>query len=228
MSNLPANISTLLTTLETAQASTPVEAAGDFTYLKMTKVGEWVYGADETEVGEDSAFVIDPASYAQGYVAWDDGELVDEKMAVAGSTPITLADLPELPMGVKGQIKWSAQVAFALKGIEGADEGMQLMYKVSSRGGKEAVSTLLAAIIKRAHAGESKLCPVVMLETSNYKHKKYGKIYTPLLSVDEWVDLPTPSDEPVAKVAKVAKKDPEPEPVAETPAPRRKRARTPA
>jgi hypothetical protein len=221
MSNLPANISTLLTTLETAQASTPVEASGDFTYLKMTKVGEWVYGADETEVGDNSAFVIDPASYAQGYVAWDDGELVDEKMAVAGATPVTLADLPELPAGVK----WGAQVAFALKGIEGADEGMQLMYKVSSRGGKEAVSTLLAAIIKRAHAGESKLCPVVTLETSNYKHKKYGKIYTPTLLVDEWVDLPTPSDEPVAKVAK---KEPEPEPVVETPTPRRKRARAQA
>tara|TARA_R110000851_G_scaffold56769_1_gene132626 strand:+ start:4144 stop:4827 length:684 start_codon:yes stop_codon:yes gene_type:complete len=227
MSNLPANISTLVATLETAQASTPIEASGDFTYLKMTKVGEWVYGAEETEVDEYSAFVIDPASYAQGYVAWSDGELVDEKMAVAGSTPITLADLPELPAGVK----WGAQVAFALKGVEGADEGMQLMYKVSSRGGKEAISKLLATIIKRARAGESRLCPVVMLETSSYKHKKYGKIYTPLLSIDEWVDVPDAEDEPAAKepkVVKVAKKEPEPEKEADAPAPRRKRARAKA
>ena len=57
MSNLPANISNLISTLETAQAATP-QTGGDFAYLKMNKQGEWLYGGDETEVDRNSAFVI--------------------------------------------------------------------------------------------------------------------------------------------------------------------------
>jgi len=44
----------MIANLRAAKAMTPVSTAGDFQYLKMTKVGEWVYGAEETEVGDDS------------------------------------------------------------------------------------------------------------------------------------------------------------------------------
>jgi len=212
---LPSVISSLIDNLETAAAATPADTSGDFLFLKMTKAGEWVYGAEDTDAGADSAFVIDPNSYAQGYVAWLDGKLVDERMAVAGTGAIVMADLPDLPAGVK----WDAQVAFALKGIEGAEDGMQLLYKVSSRGGKAVVAELLGKILDRAKAGEAAVCPVVLLDTSSYKHKKYGKIYTPVLTVDEWVDLPDPEAEPAAPVKAVAKPEPvvepEPEPVVE-------------
>ena len=207
---LPAVLSNLVKDLETAQQSTPT-SGGDFQYLKMTKLGEWVYGADETEVGANSAFVIDPSSYAQGFVAWDDGELVSEVMAVAGQTPVTMLDLPDVPAGVK----WGSQVSFALKGVEGAEEGTQILYKTSSKGGKDAISKLLAQVIERGKAGESTLCPIIMLEKSSYKHKKYGKINIPVLTVDEWVDLPDGSE-------------PEPEPEAApepTPAKRVRKSR---
>jgi hypothetical protein len=217
MSKLPAKQSTMVANLRAAKAITPVSTGGDFQYLKMTKVGEWVYGAEETEVGANSAFVIDPNTYAQGYVAWHNGELIAEQMSVAGEKPVVLADCPELPAGVS----YDAQVAFALKGIEGSDEGVQLLYKVSSKGGKAAISTLLEQIIERGEAGEQDLCPIVVLDTSSYKHKKYGKIYTPVMTVDEWVDLPDGDSEPVAEpVAALA------EPVVEPAAkPTRKRAR---
>ena len=208
MSNLPAQQSTMIANLQAAQAMTPVSTSGDFQYLKMTKVGEWVYGANETEVGKDSAFVIDPNTYSQGFVAWHSGELIAENMSVAGQPPVVLADCPTLPAGVS----YDSQVAFALKGIEGEEEGVQLLYKVSSKGGKGAIAILLEQIIHRGMAGEETLCPVVVLDTSSYKHKKYGKIYTPVLTVDEWVDLP--SGEPAAEPV-VALGDPVDEPVDE-------------
>ena len=216
MTNLPATISSLIDDLSAAKASTPQVSSGDFLYLKMTKTGEWIYGAEEQEVSSTSAFAVEPASYSQGFVAWNDGVLVDEHMAVAGQAPITMGDLPALPAG----IKWDSQVAFALKGIEGADDGVQLLYKVSSRGGKQAVSDLLAKTIERGKEGHTDLCPVVLLDNSSYKHKKYGKIYTPVLTVDEWVDIPA-GDEPVAKVG-VSEPEPEPKPEPE-PAPKRTR-----
>ena len=190
--NLPSTISTMLDALEPAQQATPAVGSGDFSYLKLTRQGEWVYGAEETEVSENSYFVIDPMSYAQGYVAWSaDGELIAEEMALAGQPAVTVANLPPLDEG-----KWDAQVAFALKGIEGAQEGVQVLYKTSSQGGKEAVANLLSQIIARGRAGEAKVCPVVALETTNYKHKKYGKIFKPVLAVDEWMDIPDGADKP--------------------------------
>ncbi len=205
--NLPTVIQNTLGNLVAAQQVTPVSSGGDFMYLKMSKTGDWVYGSDETEVSDNSAFVIDPNSYAQGYVAWDDGELVDEKMAVAGSPPVLQADLPDI-----SPVKWDVQVAFALKGIEGAEEGIQMLYKTSSRGGKSAIAELLSKIIARGQAGETDICPIVVLDKSSYKHKKYGKIFTPILTIDEWCDLPEaePETKPVAKIA-----EPEPEPVVE-------------
>lgn len=209
MSQLPAVIQTLVGNLEKAQNATPV-SLGDFMYLKMSKAGEWLYGAEETEVDPNSAFVIDPSSYAQGFVAWLDGELVDEKMALAGQPPVTVGDLPQL-----NGTKWDAQVSFALKGVDGREEGVQLIYKTSSKGGKAAISDLLGKIITRGRAGETALCPIVVLENSSYKHKKYGKIYTPVLAVEDWVDVPEDEPETAEPVAEV-EPEPEPEPVTQT------------
>ena len=211
--NLPQVIQSTIGNLVAAQASTPAASGGDFMYLKLSKSGDWVFGADETEVDGNSAFVIDPNSYAQGFVAWDDGELVDEQMAVAGAAPVVKADLPALSGG-----RWDAQVAFALKGIEGKEEGVQMLYKTSSKGGRDAIAKLLSEIIERGKAGETNICPVVLLDTSSYKHKKYGKIFTPILTVDEWVDLPEQGAE--------AKAEPTPEPEPEVKPEPAKKART--
>jgi hypothetical protein len=225
MSTLPANIQSLITSLEVAQTATPSASSGDFQFLKMTKQGEWVYGADEIEVSDDSAFVIDPSSYSQGYVAWSaDGELEDEKMAAAGQPPVLLSALDN-------SMNWKVQVGFALKGIEGEEEGEQLLFKTSSQGGKEVISALLAQIIAKARTGAAAFCPVVVLDNSSYKHKKYGKIYKPVLTVDEWVEVPTGDGEeedappvkeepkkaiaPAVKKTRSRKPAPEPEPLEE-------------
>jgi hypothetical protein len=221
MSTLPANIQSLITSLEVAQTATPSASSGDFQYLNLTKQGEWLYGADEIEVSDDSAFVIDPSSYAQGYVAWSkDNDLLGEEMATAGQPPVLLSALDN-------SLPWKAQVGFALKGIEGAEDGEQLLFKTSSQGGKEAISALLAKILAKAKAGESAYCPVVLLDSSNYKHKKWGKIFKPVLTVDEWVEVPTGDGEeeaappvkekpkkaiaPPAKKTRTRKPAPEPE-----------------
>tara|TARA_R110000787_G_scaffold156351_2_gene270252 strand:+ start:3202 stop:3885 length:684 start_codon:yes stop_codon:yes gene_type:complete len=226
MSNLPANLSTLLTTLETAQATTHTPQSSDFQFLKMGKDGIWIYGAEDTEVAASSVFVIEPASYSAGFIAWDDGVLVDERMSVAGKAPVTLADLPS----VHGD-GWSPQVAFALLCLEGADEGVQMLFKSSSKGGRTAISELLQSIIDRGNAGKSELCPVVELGNSHYMHKKYGKIYTPVLKIVDWMDVEEGTGAPPAPVPDEAAAEPavvitqSPTPKAETPKKRVRRSR---
>ena len=123
MSTLPAVLQDVQTALLAAQAATPPETTGDFLFLKMTRTAEWVYGADDTEVDNASAFVVDAMSYCQGFIAWYEGDVIDEQMAVTGQTPVTPADLrelPELPATKdypKGAV-WTKQLGFAFKGIE--------------------------------------------------------------------------------------------------------------
>lgn len=216
MSNLPANLQNLVTDLEKAKQATPADS-GDFQFLKMDKSGTWLYGADDIEVDSQSEFIIDPATYAQGFIAWDDGELVDERMAVAGAEPITRTDLPDVGA------EWNSQVGVALLGIGGDDNGEQLMYKTSSKGGRGAISDLIDEVIARAKSGEPDICPVVVLENEWYRHKKYGKIYKPVFNIVRWASA---DDVPDAEEPAPEAPEPEQEPEKKTKIKTRTRKRT--
>ena len=192
MSNLPANISNLVANLQAAKDSGPADA-GDFLYLKLAKTGLWIYGSDEIEVDDESLFIIDPATYTQGYIAWDNGKLAGEKMAMQGQPQINERDLPELPAPTgPDRVEWAAQKAFALIGKTGPEKGQQFLYKSSSKGGKKAIAKLLTEIITQIKSGDPDYCPIVRLENDSYKHpnKAYGRIQVPILTVVGWTTPP--------------------------------------
>jgi hypothetical protein len=177
---LPA-VSTLSTALRAIQSD--VGPAGTV-ILKMDKTGHWVFGADQTEV-ED------------GYIAWGDGEVLAEKMA---SVSQPLPELDEAPPGAKKG--WETQVGLSLKCISGEDKGMEARYTTTSVGGKKAVQAIAIALAEQVEKDQSKPVAIVRLKKDHYSHKSYGKIYTPVFEVLDWVSM-----------------DGEPEVVAEAPAP---------
>jgi hypothetical protein len=190
--NLPANLKNTVSKLEQLRKAVEPDVS-DFQYLKMDKSGHWTYGADDIEPAAKSTFAFDPASYAQGFVAWDDGELLGEKMATAEVPPVSRADLEDVG------VSWNEQQAICLYGMSGDDEGVQLMYKSSSKGGKKAIGLLIDAVIARAKAGEADLCPVIQLAVDSYKHKKYGKIYVPEFSITGWTSIEAEVEEEEAE-----------------------------
>jgi hypothetical protein len=127
---LPA-VSTLSTALRSIQAD--VGPAGT-AILKMDKTGHWVFGADQTEVEDDSTWAINPFSFVHGFIAWGDGEVLAEKMA---SVSQPLPELDEAPPGAKKG--WETQVGMSLKCISGEDKGMEARYTTTSVGGKNAL-----------------------------------------------------------------------------------------
>ena len=245
-SKLPSLAQSLMQSIQATQARL-AQAGGDgeFQFLKLEKSGNWVFGADDTEVGDDSLWAIDPNSLMTGYIAWpEEGEPVGEEMASIMDAPIQKGNLPDV-----GE-KWMEQIGFSLRCIEGVDIGVQASYKSTSLGGRKAFKALLDVILERAKAEESDLVPLVFLAAGSYKHKKYGKIYTPDLDVAEWSNhaaiavevagdgdgdeaeaeaLPDPEAEKKAKAAEAkakakAKKEAE-EKEAEKDAPAKKRTR---
>lgn len=195
MSNLPTEVTQLGTGLAQAQQRIS-SGSSESPFIKLTKSGDWIFGADEIEV-TDGLWAINPNSFIEGFIAWGEGELIGEEMAPMALTPIVLSSLPE-PVGAKRG--WEKQVGFMMVALSGEHEGQQVIYKASSKGGTKAVRDIVSKVVNQINAGENKIVPVVKLEKDSYKHKQYGKIFTPVLAVQEWstmegITLDTPIDD---------------------------------
>lgn len=207
--NLPA-VSNLATALRAVEQD--VGPSGTV-ILKMDKTGAWVFGADQTEVEDDSKWAVNPFSFIHGYIAWGDGEVLSEKM-VSITQPLPEVDAAP-PQAKRG---WEVQIGCHLRCMNGEDEGMDARFSTTSVGGKRAMQALAVTIAEQIDKDQSKPVPVVRLKKDHYIHKSYGKIYTPVFEVVEWV----------AMDGEAAKAEPQPEAPAAEPAPEQRRRRRPS
>jgi hypothetical protein len=178
--NLPSvkSLSSALRSIESSASATGMAI------LKMDKTGHWVFGADETEVEDDSLWAINPFSFVHGYIAWGDGEVLGEKMV---SVAEPLPELDPAPGGAKRG--WEMQIGMTLACTNGEDEGLQARYSVTSVGGKRAVQALAVAIAEQVDKDQTKPVPVVRLKKEHYQHKSYGRIFTPVFDLVKWIGM---------------------------------------
>ena len=186
--------------------------------LKMDKTGHWVFGADQTEVEDDSIWAVNPFSFVHGYIAWGDGEVLAERMASV-SEPLPELD-PAPPAAKRG---WEMQVGMTLACTNGEDEGMQARYANTSVGGKRAVQALAVAIAEQVDKDPMNPVPLVRLRKEHYQHKSYGRIYTPVFEIVEWSPLEGAGASADAELEVAAEED-----VAATEGNGRRRRRNPA
>jgi len=197
--NLPA-VSTLSTALRSLET---VAGPAGSVIIKMDKTGHWVFGADQTDVEEDSTWAVNPFSFIHGYIAWGDGEVLGEKM-VSVSEP--LPEMEAAPPNAKRG--WEAQIGMSLKCVSGEDKDMEARYTVTSVGGKKAVQALAVAIAEQVEKNQAKPVPVVRLKKDHYTHKSYGRIYTPVFEIVEFVSMDGKADEAEAEEAPAAEAAP--------------------
>ena len=184
---LPA-VSSLTTALRTA-AQQAAPATG-VVILKMDRTGHWVFGADQTEVEDESTWAVNPFSFVHGYIAWGDGQVLAEKMA-----PMT-QPLPEVEAAPPGAAKgWEPQIGFSLKCLDGEDAGMEARYTATSVGGKRAVQELALAVAGQIEKDQTKPVAVITLGKDHYQHKSYGRIFTPVFKVEKWIGMDGPTQE---------------------------------
>jgi hypothetical protein len=176
------SVGDLTSALRRVEATVETGAGGII--LKMDKTGHWVFGADQTEAESDSTWAVNPFSFVHGFIAWGDGEVLAEKLV-----PVT-EPLPELEAAPPGAKKgWEPQTGLSLKCISGEDKGMEARFTTTSVGGKRAVQTLAVALAEQVEKDQTKPVPVVRLKKDHYAHKSYGKIYTPVFELVEWVSM---------------------------------------
>jgi hypothetical protein len=182
---LPA-LAAIATAIKTVAA--PAASAGSV-ILKMDKTGHWVYGADQTEVEPDSKWAINPFSFVHGVIAWGDGVVLGEKMVALTDPLPEMDDAP--PNAARG---WERQVGFSLKCLTGEDKGLEARYSATSVGGRKGFEAIASAFANQVSQDESKPVPVVLLKKEHYQHKSYGRIYTPVFEIVEFVSMDGPSE----------------------------------
>jgi len=219
MSQLPIDPKSLLAGFQRAQQRAEM-AQEEGSYLKLDKGGIWTYGSEEIEVEDKSLWAINPSTMATGFCAWgeDGGGKLGEEMCSILSDDIVLRNrLPDVGA------QWKPQTGMQLKCMDGEDKGTEVLYSTTSKGGTKAFKVIVSAITARIQSGKSGVVPVVELCVDSYKHKKYGKIFTPELKVVDWLALDAlPEDKPEDKPEPEATPEPEPE---EAPARPRRRQR---
>ncbi len=184
--NLP-SVKSLADSLRSLDAGSPL--GGGAVILKMDKTGHWVFGADQTEVEDDSRWAVNPFSFTHGFIAWGDGEVLGEKV-VPVSQPLPELD-PAPPQCKRG---WEPQVGMSLKCLNGEDKDLEARFSTTSVGGKRAVQQLALAIAAQVDKDQAKPVPVVRLKKEHYMHKSYGRIYTPIFEIVEWLGLEGPTE----------------------------------
>ena len=185
-----ATLSTALRNIESVVGSAGV------VLLKMDRTGHWVYGADQTEVEESSTWAVNPFSFVHGYIAWGEGEVLGEKVV---SVTEPLPELDAAPPNAKRG--WEVQVGLSLKCLSGDDKDMEARFSSCSVGGKRAVQTLAMEIAAQVEKDQTKPVPVVRLKKDHYMHKSYGRIYTPVFEIVEWVGMDGQSEDDAAPAA---------------------------
>ena len=194
--NLP-SVTSLTTALRSIE--TEIGPAGTV-ILKMDKTGHWVFGADQTEVEDDSTWAINPFSFVHGYIAWGDGEVLGEKMT---GVQHPLPELDAAPLGAKRG--WETQIGMSLKCLNGEDKDMEARFTTTSVGGKKAVQALGVAIATQVEKDQTKPVAIVRLKKDHYVHKSYGRIYTPVFEIVEWASM-----DGAAEAPEVAAEEPAP------------------
>jgi hypothetical protein len=195
LANLPAvtTLSTALRALEQGAGTSGV------VILKMDKTGHWVFGADQTEVEDDSTWAVNPFSFVHGFIAWGDGEVLGEKMT---GVQHPLPELDAAPPSAKRG--WETQIGMSLKCLTGEDKDMEARFTTTSVGGKKAVQALGVAIATQVEKDQSKPVAIVRLKKDHYVHKSYGRIYTPVFEIVEWASMDGAAEAPVAEEAEAA------------------------
>jgi hypothetical protein len=104
--------------------------------------------------------------------------------------------LPQLDPAPSGAERgWEMQVGMMLVCTNGEDKDMQARFTATSVGGKRAVQALAVAIADQVDKDQNKPVPLLSLSSEHYQHKTYGRIYTPIFDITDWVSMDTASVE---------------------------------
>jgi hypothetical protein len=129
------------------------------TYLSFSgKTGSYALGRDRTDVTDDVLWILEPKSVIEGWICWKGGKPVDR---VEWSTYNKAAAVDEVdlkdhgPYNTKTGEGWQRALGFGCISTDGAATSVQFI--TNSVSGRNAISDLLAELVRRMTSGSPSL-----------------------------------------------------------------------
>lgn len=173
-----------LTEMAAAMTSASQEQSsggGNFNGKDLLKLsqddGSWLAGQDGYPVS--SNIVVNPASFRRGWVAWENFAIVGEVMGAVNQPVTPVHELPQVVSKSGWQEQWSFEAAEPRT-------GKQLMYKVSSMGGVEAVKKLIGQVGAQIANDPGNPVPELKLSSTSYVSKAKKTIFKPVFILAAW------------------------------------------
>ena len=189
-----ASLATLSTTLNNLDMSSVVgHSPMPMLQFKREGDGTWAFGQRQTIAETGSLWAANVLSFRRGYICFNEAnKVVGERLAPITQPMPLVTELPD-----KGS-DWQEQWSVALKCTSGADAGVEVVYKPTTVGGIQAIAGLIEAVRDRLNGGQhdGKVAPIVRLEKDSYQHSQYGRVWTPLLTIADWMPLDGPAPAP--------------------------------
>ena len=155
----------------------------------------WTVGQKRNIPEDGSSWAVNPMTFMWGFICFgNDNKPLGERL-VPVSQP--MPDVTELPdHGFSWQPQWAAD----MKCLDGADAGVEVIFKANTDGGVKAIVTLVELVRNQIDRGQDehkgKIAPIAKLERDSYPHPQYGKTNIPVLTVVDWMPLDGPAPVP--------------------------------
>ena len=192
---------TSLAALQTALANVNTAAIIGRTGLPMLLFkregsGTWMFGQKKTIPEPGSRWAVNPMTFKYGFICFNDNKVLGEHLVSVSQPKPLITDMQDVGF------PWQEEWAVNLKCLDGADAGVEVTFKATTRGQIQAVVILVDLVRDRLNSGqhEGKIAPIVLLEKDSYPHSQFGKVWIPVLNNVDWMSLdgpaPTPAPEP--------------------------------
>jgi len=192
---------TSLAALQTALANVNAATIGGRSGLPMMLFkregsGTWGFGQKRTIPEEGSRWAVNPMTFQWGFISFgENNKPVGEQLVSIGRPKPDVAKLPDTGY------PWQEERSVDMKCLDGADAGVEVVFKATTDGGIKAVVGLIETVHNRLDGGQhdGKIVPIVLLKKDSYQHVQFGKVWFPVLNTVDWMSLdgPAPAPAPV-------------------------------
>jgi hypothetical protein len=163
--------------------------------------GGWAWMLGDNKPPANAEFVVAVEGLVTGWKRWEGGKVVErilkrpgDKRRLPGRDELSFANESDWPLDNKGQRKdpWQPQYYLPMLDTQGA----LVTFSSHTNGGKIAIGKLCAAYLK------NKVRPIVTLDTSSFRSKKYGVIPAPAFTIIGFEGFAGVTEEPKASQQK--------------------------